>query len=203
VSIPKPPADAAELAEFPRLVWTANQPLVRIHRELNEPAWFSADGSGRFDPPPARRDAFGTCYLATHPLGAFVETFGRIRPIRQDLLDERVVSTVFTPSDVSLANLTNAALIGKFGLSAELGIAADYDTCQLWAERLFEAGFAGVYYAARHDPALDSRSVALFGKPGLHADQVLVADTRAIPRELVEQATERFGFQVLPATTIL
>ena len=77
MTLPAPPGDPAELADFPSRDVPADFPYTRIHHDRFEAEWFCCCGRCRFDPPPGA--AFGTCYLAGHPLGAFVEKFGRLR----------------------------------------------------------------------------------------------------------------------------
>jgi hypothetical protein len=193
------------VSAFPAVIVRANAPLVRIHHNLRDPEYFSADSSGRFDPPVGSTAGFGTCYLSTHPLGAFLETFGRIRPVLQRHVDERVLTQVFLVSDTRIADMTNPSILGMYGLTAEIGIGGDehtYEITQRWAEALFAAGFGGVRYAARHDPALHARSVAVFGKPGVQPTQVLAGPATHIPEELVERAADEYAIEVLPSVPI-
>src|SRR5438445_11499753 len=74
---PRPPDDPAELVAFPARTVPADYPYSRVHHDRHEPEWFCNKGDCRFDPPPGA--GFGTCYLAGHPLGAFVEKFGRLK----------------------------------------------------------------------------------------------------------------------------
>lgn len=204
MTLPRPPS-VSELTGFPAVVLPANVPLVRIHHNLNDPEFFSADGSGRFDPPPGSTAGFGTCYLSTHPLGAFLETFGRIRPVLQRHVDERVLTQAFLPSETRVADMTDPVILGKFGLTAEIGIGGDehtYDVTRLWAEALVTAGFGGVLYAARHDPALVARSVALFGKPGIQPTQLLASPSSHIPEELLHRASDEYGIDILPSVPV-
>jgi hypothetical protein len=97
VSLPDPPAPS-ELIGFPVVIMPANVPLARIHHNLRDPEYFSADGSGRFDPRPGSTSGFGTCYLSTHPLGAFLETFGRIRPVLHAMTAVAACGGATTPS---------------------------------------------------------------------------------------------------------
>lgn len=183
----------------------ANAPLARIHHNLRDPEYFSADSSGRFDPPPGSSAGFGTCYLSTHPLGAFLETFGRIRPVLQRHVDERVLTQAFLPSETRLADMTDPAILGRHGLTAEIGIGGDrrtYEATQQWAEALATVGFGGVIYAARHDPALRARSVALFGKPGVQPTQLLARPAVPIPDDLLDRAANEYAIEVLPSVPV-
>lgn len=199
--LPTPPRDARALLDFPRRVFKANQPLARIHRELHETAYFSTDPHGRFNPSPEKAADFGTCCLSTLPMGAFLEVFSRIQPITRQHIDERVLAHVYLPSDVVLADVTHPAVLGRWSLTAEINTTANYSVSQAWASSWEAAGFGGVFYAAKHDPRLVSRSIALFGKPGVQEDS-LIARTEAIPPWLVREAKERFGFRILPSSRL-
>ena len=200
MTLPTPPGSSSALAAFPSVILRSSQPLSRIHRETNATQWFSNDQTGRFDPPHGVED-FGTCYFSTHPVGAFVETFGRINPISRQNIDERVLATSYLASDVILANALDPHLIGQWGLTGELSTSADYDPPQQWANAWFEAGFSGVIYAARHDPSLQSRSIAIFGKPG-YQPTAFFASTTAIPYWVESEAKRRFGFKIIPRTAL-
>lgn len=204
MNLPDPPAPP-ELTGFPAVLIPANAPLARIHHNLRDPEYFSADGSGRFDPPPGSTAGFGTCYLSTHPMGAFLETFGRIRPVLQRHVDERVLTQAFLPSDARMANMTDPAILGRYGLTAEIGVGGDertYAATQRWAEALEAVGFAGIVYAARHDPALHERSVALFGKPGVQRSRLLARPSTYIPDELIERAANEYAIDILPSVPV-
>jgi len=70
---------------------------------------------------------FGTCYLATQPLGWYVETFGRLGMIPRAALDARVLTTALTPVGVRLADMTNPTILGDYRLTAEIGTGGSYD----------------------------------------------------------------------------
>jgi hypothetical protein len=64
------------------------------------------------------------------------------------------------------------------------------------------AGFDGVRYRARHDPALRLTSVALFAPAGAPAptDHTWPPGVSVpVPDELIEDAARTFGYGVLPA----
>ena len=161
---PPPPGDPNVLtSEFPTLIWPAQQPLSRVHRVEHDTAYFATGQDGRFNPP-LPEAGFGTLYLSSHPRGAFVETLGRFRYISQAMINERVLAEVYMPSDLRLADLTNPQVLGKFGISNDLSMGNEADAyalAQQWALRLWQAGFSGLYYGARRDVELQTRSVAL------------------------------------------
>ena len=65
-----PPAD---FTHFPRWTLPTTRALYRIHRRDHDPWFFDNAPTGRFN----LSGAFGTCYLALAPEGAFLETLGR------------------------------------------------------------------------------------------------------------------------------
>lgn len=207
MSLPMPPTGPADLADFPVLIWRAHQPLTRIHRQEFGSVFFGTDQDGRWNPPESDSD-WGTCYLSTHPVGAALEVFGRLRKLPQREIDRRVMATIYLASDVRLADMTDASVVGRFGLTAEVSAgAADtaYSRTQQWGLRLREAGFGGVHYAARHDPTLGSRSIALFGKASSgQPDDPLsewledtTATTAPIAVGLVDELCETYGFTIV------
>jgi hypothetical protein len=139
-----------------------------------------------------------------------VETLGRLRVLTRRMVDERVVATIWPSSDLHLADFTSPRALGAWGITAEAsagGPTATYPVTQAWALRLWEAGFAVIHYAARHDPSLSSRSVALFGKPqdpvdpiADHAEEQLV-DTAPLGA-LAERMAEHFGFVIVSGTSL-
>ena len=195
-----PPADPTELSEFPVKVVTPGFPYVRIHRQHREAEWFCTCGDCRFDPLPA--DAgFGTCYLSGHPLGAFIEKFGELEVLPAELVTDCVVTSMML-AEARLADVTDRQVLGRWGLSAEIGAGDDYPGSQLWALRLWQAGFAGIWYQAKHDPRSDLHSIALFGKPGLQPSAVVSLGSTPMSDELVAEAERLFGVQVFPASAL-
>lgn len=105
--------------------------------------------------------------------------------------------------------MTHPSVVGRFGLTAEASIGADtttYRRTQQWARRLREAGFAGIHYAARHDPTLGSRSIALFGKAAAQDGpseplsewiEETTATTTPIPAGLLDELRDSYGFTIL------
>jgi hypothetical protein len=81
VTLALPPEDPLELTDaFPARQLPVSYRYSRIHRYDKGSEWFCDCRDCRFDPPQGA--AFGTCYLAAHPLGAFIEKFGRLRARR-------------------------------------------------------------------------------------------------------------------------
>lgn len=204
MTIPLPP-EVSELAEFPAYLLRANVPLVRVHDCGRDPRWFGHSTGGRFDPPMGVA-TFGTCYLSTSLMGAFVEVFGRARVIRLQDLETRCLSQLSVVRDARLGDLTDPRVLGRFGLTGEAsaGGIENYPMCQQWAAALFAAGFDGVRYQARHDPQLTSTSVALLGPQG-QDDKLLEI---VVPGEVLtdvdglDEWVDRFGYMVVPSATM-
>jgi RES domain-containing protein len=196
-----------DFSRFPVQRIHPDRELYRIHREAHGPLWFAAtdpgaDG-GRFDLPTA--SGFGTCYLSTSPVGAFLERFGRVRPVTQELV-ERCRLTILAPSSpLDLADITDRSVVGAFGITADISAGTDYERSRRVSMQLWEAGFDGIYYAARHDPSLTERSIALFGISG---DQTADLGKRfdieslGIPAELLREVADVYRLDVLPSTDL-
>jgi hypothetical protein len=186
-----------DLRGFPRHTLRGDRPLFRIHRAGRHPWWFSA-GHQRFDPVGT---GFGACHLAYDPLGAFVEVFRRGIAIDEADIAARRLHAVRLGRDLRLADLTSRRAL-EFGVSASLGADPIYDRSQELARRAVAAGYAGVRYWARHDPAQRLQSVALFGpaaSPAPSDPDWPTGDDGPIPADLVADARREFGYRVLPA----
>ena len=201
MTVALPPSDPADLASFPAKTLSPDYPSSRLHPVSHDAEWFCTDRDCRFDPPSGA--AFGTCYLAGNPLGAYVEKFGRLRIVTRSLVDQQVLTKLQLRSSLRVADLTDRSIVGRWNLDAEIWAGGDYDRCHLWAAAFFDAGFAGVWYSTRHSVDGDLHALAIFGKPGLDPDAFLTVTSSPIPDDVVEAAEDRFGITVLPATPIV
>lgn len=165
-----------------------------MHRTINDPVFFCSDGTGRFD-----LTAFtdvGTCYAAPSPIGAYVETFGRLGTISETDVEERSLTELALTRSLNLADLTDRSVLGRYGITGDVSAGTDYQPSQQLAATLYEAGCDGIYYTARHDPAFQERSVAVFGGAG--ATKLFAQSTGPIPHNLVDHAAREFRLLVLP-----
>lgn len=181
---------------FPQRNLRGAREIYRIHRADKRPWWFSSDGSGRFDPVGTGR---GACHLAELPLGAWVEVFRRRMLLAEAEVRGRALLSVKLGRDLKLADLTSRRAL-QFGVTASLGANEAYADSQAFAVNAVEAGFAGVRYLVRHDPAQQLYGIALFseaGAPKAGADWPADGDG-ALPGELVAEASRVFGYRVLP-----
>lgn len=199
----RPPEDPGRLKDFPAITLQPDEIFYRIHRIEFDSQYFCNDGECRFDPPLHSRVEYGTCYLARSPEGAFLETLGRIRPLPEQTIVERAISTLAPTRPLRLADLNHPSVIGRFGVGGDLSVGPDYTTAQAWGHALRGAGFEGVSYVARHDPRLEEHSVALFGPPGEHAGEgIRAVKEQADPLgdDLLRTMQEVFGIMVVPAS---
>ena len=183
---------------FPARRIDTDIPLFRIHQHRLLPAWFSTDGLRRFDPPTTYRDRFGVCYLGLDPLAAYVEVFGRIRAVPQVEYSRRRISELTVTHPVEVADLTDRAVLGAFGVTAAHSVGSYYRPAQQLAAHLFEAGFDGVTYRVRHDPAMRLEAVALFGEPGETPNRFRTSKTSPIPDDLITAGRQ---FRIEPLAT--
>ena len=200
MSLRRPPSDPAELADFPARSVADAYPYTRIHEEAHQPEWFCTCGERRFDPPPGASPLFGTCYLAGHPVGAFIEKFGALGIVARERVETHRLAHLQVPA-TRLADATNRMAM-RWGVTGELAGGGDYRGTQEWAERLFQAGFGGIWYTARHDPRGDLHAVALFGKPGLHEEAFAGGWSESIRDDLVDDVGARFGLHVFPTASL-
>jgi RES domain-containing protein len=184
------------LKGFPRRTLRGDRSVYRIHKSTRAPWWFSANGDGRFDPV---RTGTGACYLAEAPLGAWVEVFRKRQLLAEAEVAERSLLAVTLGRDLRLADLTSRRAL-SFAVTASLGASEQYHESQTFAAQAIEAGFDGVRYLVRHEPAQKLYGLALFGQAGNTdpADPLWPADSQAIPDALVRDAQRLFGYRVLP-----
>jgi RES domain-containing protein len=105
------------LRGFPRRTLRGDTTIHRIHRAATGAWWFSADGSGRFDPVGTGK---GACYLAERPLAAWVEVFRKRMLLAEAEVRERSLLSTELGRDLRLADLTSRRAL-SFGVTASLG----------------------------------------------------------------------------------
>jgi hypothetical protein len=155
-SLPEPPPT---LRGFPSSA--PPRRLVRVCRRGRGTWWFSSDGSGRFDLNPP----YGTCYLATDPIGAIREAT-RGGPVSTTWLADRELRTVGPPDPAGRLAATTHQAAARFGLTTELVTVVPYDLPRRWAQAFHHAGFAGIRHELRHDPRARPTGISLFGPAG-------------------------------------
>ena len=187
-------APPASLDKFPAFDFTGA--LFRIHGVDHHPGYFSSTGDGRFDL--VGIDDAGACYLSSTPEGAFVEKFGDLGIVPSDLVTTKRISRATVVEKLHLADVTDPHVIGLFGLGQEISASLDYSPTQAWARAFAQAGFDGIWYSARRDPAGTSRSVAVFGHSPLDELRLTWDSPEHIPVTLLDEVAERFGIEAIP-----
>lgn len=182
-----PPPDP--LPTLPELRLTVR--LATVHRH-DLVAWrLSSDPEGRFNLEPPR----GTCYAAEKPLGALIEVFGRLAILDPGEVARYRLSWLEVES-LRIADITDRRVLGQAGLTAELQATTDYVLTRRWAKAIADAGFEGLRYRARHDPAATLNSIALFGDRS--TTPPAVSPPEPIGDRLLDAAAREFGLLAPP-----
>ncbi|HSU82472.1 MAG TPA: RES family NAD+ phosphorylase [Thermoanaerobaculia bacterium] len=189
-----PPDAPSRLADFPSRVLPAGSPWFRVVRKGRGPWWFGGTMDGRFDLP----EPHGTCYLAADPVASLLEILGPERNggiVASEFLAERRIRELQVPEEVLAADVTSRRA-SRFGITAEIGTLVPYERPQAWAASLFQAGFRGILYWLRHDPAR-SEALALFGPHGERKTWKRGRE-RAVSGELIRRLRTECGIEVVP-----
>jgi RES domain-containing protein len=186
------------LTRFPQRTLRGATEIYRIRWSGKSPWWFSADGSGRFDPVGTGQ---GACYFAGRPVGAWVEVFRKTMLLAEDEVLERALYRAKLGRDLRLADVTSRRAL-QFGITASIGAGEDYTESHAFAVDAVAAGFAGVRYLVRHDPAQRLYGFALFGRGGesgpVASPGGLASADDPIPDDVVGEARRLFDYRVLP-----
>jgi hypothetical protein len=198
-----PPADPRELRDIPVAMVTG--PLFRVHLAVSDAQYFSDRSLYRFDPPPHYQKDFGTCYLATSREGAFFEALGGFRPLPEHLVAERVITKVSTLEYPFIIADLSHGLPGHPGRRMLYGGLPDqdYELSRQWAAALWDAGFTGVQYYARH-AGLTELAVALWHDPGEVAREELFKSEDPEPLDdlLLASVENSFEVEIYPGTPL-
>jgi hypothetical protein len=176
-------------------------PYYRIHLVGEEAAKFENSGLYRFDPPPRRREDFGTCYMAASPEGAFLQTLGGIRPLSERHVDERVLAEMSGPSGLQIADFVDEPSVTVSSTWIYTSMLDDYSVSQRWAEMLHDSGFDGVQYLAGHYPH-QYRAIALWSAPGTGMGLLKADREEPIPCWLIDQLEESSAIELLREVAI-
>jgi hypothetical protein len=169
--------------------------LFRVTRAVHGPWWFSDSGEGRFD----LKSPEGTCYTSVQAIAAVLEVIGpnvREGVVSQEFIEQRVLYTLELREPASLAMLANRAAAG-FGLTHEIHTITPYDLPQAWARHLRKAGFDGLRYSVRHDPAPNDDGIALFGEAGEATDRRHSPPSQ-IGSSILQQLEQHYRIRVAP-----
>ncbi len=185
---------------FPAIQVGSDLELTRIHHETRHPAYFNASDAWRFGSP---NRSFGVCYLGyKDPLAAYVEKYGRFGVITASQVRDDALSTLRLKSPVAVADLTERSILGTYGISNAHSAGSDYGPSQELAANLYDAGFAGIRYRIRHDPAMKLEAIALFGAPGEDSSRFSEPKTEnPLPKWLIRQGSA-FGIEDIPVAPL-
>jgi hypothetical protein len=136
----------------------------------------------------------GTCYLAEQPDGCFLEVFREFATIPETEVQIRNLARIETERPLSLADCTTESA-RVWGITAEIHSSPDYKKTQDWAAAFARAGFDGICYLLRHDPAQRLTGIALFGPEGSQPG-FPVAASEPIGTDLLQRVEDRFGIRV-------
>jgi hypothetical protein len=183
-----PPDSPHDLRGFPEA--DAYGPYYKVHLAGKEASTAQASSLYRFDSPSHRRGDFGSCYMATSREGAFVETLGGIRPLSPRHVEDRVITEMYTPSGLRIADLTAA-----WGMSS----LDNYPLTQRWAEVLYDAGFNGAQYKPDHwlEWGFDYEVVVLWFEPGPNHESVKSGAPEPISPSLIRQLEGSGAIEIL------
>ncbi len=112
---------------------------------------------------------------------------------RQEI-DSRRLLRVELSRDVRLADCTSEQC-RSWGITAEIHSTPRYEETHAWADAFARAGFEGIHYLLRHDPAQRLAGVVLFGPAGSPAD-IPGRPGEPIGEEVLEEIRRRFGIQI-------
>jgi RES domain-containing protein len=148
---------------------------------------------GRFDP--IASEGLGSCYFAEQPEGCFLEVFKSFTGlIPKKEVEARLILRAEMPREIHLADCTSERA-RAWGITGEIHSTPHYEETQAWAHAFARAGFGGVRYLLRHDPAQRMVGVALFGPAG--SPEGFPHDPGVpIGADLIDRVAERFGIRV-------
>lgn len=138
-------------------------------------------------------------------IGAFIETMLRMGDPTQDEVDERYLTSCKVRGPLRLADLTKPLAL-SYGVDRSFSASreGDYDHSQVLAMKLFDAGFDGVWYPLRHDPASDLMGMAMFGEAAsTDVSRFAEVNTGPVPHHVLDEARTRYGIRVIPGPRLL
>ncbi len=163
---PDPPKD---LGTKPLPITAISQPWYRIHRNLDEAAYFGRSGKSRFDAPAGE---FGVLYVAATVEGAFIEGcirdvgIGRAhRVVSTTYLRDRSLSRMSFSDSLRLVDLSGPGL-AQVAADMRLCTAGGYRVAQRWSLAFWRHPDVpdGILWPSRHDPS--RLCAALFDRLG-------------------------------------
>ncbi len=169
--------------------------IQRIHSAALS-AWYSnAKDTWRFTPSGVAD--LGACYFAERAIAGLLESYKGVTVVAEQDVASKAHFTATLQAELKLADCCATAALG-FGINAEIHSTTDYALTQAWATAFALAGFAGVRYLCRSDPAMELVGYALFGTAGESAPGSWPAGRdQPISEGLLRQA-EDYGLRIRP-----
>jgi hypothetical protein len=190
-----PPADIDALRAFPHVALSPGTEIHRIHAAGLSAWYFSGEDTWRFNP--CGVPGLGACYFAERAVAGLLESYKGVTVAAEQDVATKTHFTATLEADLRLADCCAAAALG-FGINAEIHSTTDYALTQAWATAFAVAGFAGVRYFSRSDPAMDLVGYALFDAVGKSAPgRWPTGHDRPIGEALLREA-EDYGLRVRP-----
>jgi hypothetical protein len=191
-----PPRGHRELVNFPERVLPAGSEVHRIHRATFGAWYFNAEDTWRFNP--CAISGLGACYLAERPVAALLETFKGVTVVDEQDVAGRLHFSAHLTAPIRLADCC-APAAREFGVNGEIHSTTDYGMTQSWAAAFATAGFAGIRYLCRADPAMSLVGYALFDVTGeAPRGRWPTGHDRPIGDDILREA-EKYGLSVRPA----
>lgn len=199
-SLPEPPPHT-ELFEFPYKN-RAGIEMWRICRAkyVDNPWFFASTDDGRFN----LIEPYGTCYWAEDPIGAALETFLRGSAtggvVSEDFVASRRLVRTQCPSK-QMADLNNR-LARRYHVTLELcALPPPYGLTRRWATAFHAAGFDGIRWSLRHDPAA-TRGLAFFGRAGHDDTPATTVRVQSFNRYWRERLEKEGYIEIAPVPSI-
>jgi hypothetical protein len=190
-----PPADTDTLKAFPQVVLAPGTEIHRIHSATLGAWHFSGEDTWRFTPLGVA--GLGACYFAERAVAGLLESSKGVTVVAEQDIAAKAHFTAVLETELRLADCCATAVLG-FGVNAEIHSTTDYGLTQAWATAFAGAGFAGVRYFCRSDPAMSLVGYALFDAIGEAAPGRWPAGgDRPIGDVLLREA-EDYGLRVRP-----
>jgi hypothetical protein len=158
-----PPADAETLRDFPTALLAPGTEIHRIHSAALGAWYFSGEDTWRFNP--CGVPGLGACYLAERAVTGLLESYKGVTVVAEQDVADKSHFTAALEAELKLADCCASSAL-RFGINAEIHSTTNYELTQAWAAAFATAGFAGVRYFCRSDPAMDLVGYALFDAVG-------------------------------------
>jgi glutathione S-transferase len=190
-----PPRELERLEGFPEHVLHAGAEVHRIHSAARGAWYFNAQDTWRFSP--CSVAGLGACYLAERPVAALLESCRGVAVVAEQDLAGKAHFTAEVGAELRLADCCVSAA-RRFGVNGEIHTSTDYDVTQAWAAALARAGFAGLRYFCRSDPAMSLIGYAFFDAVGEAPSGRWPAGHDAPIGEDILREAEDYGLRVRP-----